>query len=336
MNKISILFLLISGIAAAATPPEVVVYTSVDDVFARPIAAEFERKTGIRVKLVTDTEETKSTGLLNRLILEKDRPQGDVFWSGDPVRSAVLKKKGVSATYLSPAAKGLPKLYSDRSGHWTGFSARARVLLVNTEKMKGHPRPTSVLDLADPRYKALGCMANPLFGTTSMHAAALFESLGQKKAERLFQSISANGTKILSSNGEVRRRVVSGDCGFGLTDTDDAYEAVRDKKPVAVVFPDSKGMGTLIVPNAATLIEGAPNSDNGRKFVDFLLSPETEKKLAESDAAQMPVRKGVVGPDYIQRLDSLKPMKVNYAKLADRLEDLSRGFLKNWVDQSLK
>src|SRR5215203_4153465 len=92
---------------------EVVVYTSVDDVFARPVAAAFEKSTGILVKLVPDTEETKSAGLLNRLIAEKDRPQCDVFWSGDPIRAAVLKAKGVSAPYRSPAADGLPPQFSD-------------------------------------------------------------------------------------------------------------------------------------------------------------------------------------------------------------------------------
>ena len=48
-----------------------VVYTSVDDVFARPIAEKFQKVTGIEVKLVPDTEETKSTGLLNRLIAKR-------------------------------------------------------------------------------------------------------------------------------------------------------------------------------------------------------------------------------------------------------------------------
>lgn len=80
--------------SATGAPREVVVYTSVDDVFARPIAEQFTKKTGIFVKLVPDTEETKSTGLLNRLIAEKKRPQADVFWSGDPVRAAILKNKG--------------------------------------------------------------------------------------------------------------------------------------------------------------------------------------------------------------------------------------------------
>ena len=106
---------------------EVVVYTSVDDVFARPIAEGFEKETGISVRLVPDTEETKSTGLLNRLIAEKARPQADVFWSGDPVRAAILKARSISTPYRSSQAQGLPQHYSDPEGHWTGFSARARV-----------------------------------------------------------------------------------------------------------------------------------------------------------------------------------------------------------------
>src|SRR5215208_6082989 len=107
--------LLVAGLWACdrRTIPEVVVYTSVDDVFARPVAQHFEQETGTTVRLVPDTEETKSTGLVNRLIAEKERPQADVFWSGDPVRAAVLKAKGVSAAYQSPQAKDLPKLYSD-------------------------------------------------------------------------------------------------------------------------------------------------------------------------------------------------------------------------------
>ena len=110
---------------------QVVVYTSVDDVFARPIAQRFEQETGIKVLLVPDTEETKSAGLLNRLIAEKNRPQADVFWSGDPVRAAMLKAKDVSTPYRSPKAEGLPTRFSDPDGHWTGFSARARVLIYN-------------------------------------------------------------------------------------------------------------------------------------------------------------------------------------------------------------
>lgn len=73
----------------------VVVYSSLDEEFARPLAEEFQKETGIEVRLVSDTEKAKSSGLLNRLLEEKDRPQCDVFLSEDPVRAAVLKKHGL-------------------------------------------------------------------------------------------------------------------------------------------------------------------------------------------------------------------------------------------------
>ncbi len=312
---------------------EVVVYTSIDDVFARPICEKFERDTGIKVQLVPDTEETKSTGLLNRLIAEKARPRADVFWSGDPIRAAILKSKGISAPYTSPQAAELPKLYSDPDGHWTGFSCRARVIIYNRNLVPQGQEPKSVHDLLDQRFKNKACMANPLFGTTSMHAAALFAKLGDDEAKKFFTGFAANGGKILSSNGEVRRRVAAGEFAVGLTDTDDYNVARLEGKPVGVVYPDADGMGTLIVPNSAVLVAGGPNPDNGKRFIDFLLTPGVEQALAESEAAQMPVSSGVSVPAHFVRLDQLKPMEVDYGALATHLEGLTKGFLKQWVDE---
>lgn len=315
---------------------EVVVYTSVDEVFARPIAEWFERQTGIKVRLVPDTEEAKSTGLLNRLIAEKHRPVADVFWSGDPVRAAILKRNGVSAPYSSPQAEGLPERFSDPQHHWTGFSARARILIYNTNLVPADQKPASVMDLLDECFKGKVCLANPLFGTTSMHAAALFAVLGEEKAKAFFKGFIANGGRILSSNGEVRRRVAAGEFALGITDTDDFNVARIESKPVAAVYPDADGMGTLIIPNCAVLIAGAPNADNGQRFIDYLLSPQTEQRLAESEAAQMPVRSGVEIPGHVTPLEQLTPMKVDYDNLAPLLDELSAGYLKQWVDRNLR
>jgi iron(III) transport system substrate-binding protein len=319
---------------ARQRPPAVVIYTSVDDIFARPVCERFQRETGIQVQLVTDTEETKSTGLLNRLISEKARPRCDVFWSGDPIRAAVLKSKAVSAPYHSPQAAELPKLYSDPDGHWTGFSCRARVIIYHRDSVPAGREPQSVMDLLDPRFQGKACIANPLFGTTSMHAAALFAELGDEEAPKFFDHFAANGGKILSSNGEVRRRVAAGEFALGLTDTDDYNVARQEGKPVGIVYPDREGMGTLIVPNCAVLIAGGPNPENGRRFIDFLLTPAVEQALAESEAAQMPVRSGVPTPPHVVTLDKIKPMEVDYAALGARLEELSKGFLKTWVDRN--
>lgn len=313
---------------------EVVVYSSVDEVFARPISERFEQETGIRVLLVPDTEETKSTGLLNRLIAEKDRPRADVFWSGDPVRAAILKTKGVTAPYHSPSAEGLPSEFGDPEGHWSGFSARARVLIYNTDEVSEDEKPASIFALLEERFRGKTCMANPLFGTTSMHAAALFQSLGDEKAREFFDGFIANGGTIVSSNGEVRRRVAAGDFAFGITDTDDYNVAQIEGKSVGVVYPDQEGLGTLIIPNAAVLVAGGPNATAGRQFIDYLLSAPTELALAESEAAQMPIRPGIQTPPQVVPLASFRHMDVDYSKLAGTLERLAEGYLREWVAEN--
>ena len=86
----------------------VVIYTSLDKVFSQPVLTQFERETGVSVKAVYDSEATKTTGLVNRLIAEKDQPQADVFWNSETGRTIVLKRKGVLAPYKSPSAADSP------------------------------------------------------------------------------------------------------------------------------------------------------------------------------------------------------------------------------------
>lgn len=139
----------------------VVCYTSTDQVFAEPILKAFEQETGVRVRAKYDTEETKTTGLVNLIQAEKSNPQADVFWSSETGRAIALKAAGCLAPYRSPNAEGIPDPFKDPEGYWTGFSARARVILYNTNLVRDNP-PSSVMDLLKPEWKGKAAFANPL------------------------------------------------------------------------------------------------------------------------------------------------------------------------------
>jgi iron(III) transport system substrate-binding protein len=308
---------------------EVVVYTSVDQVFSEPVFRAFERESGIRVRAVFDTEETKSTGVLNRLIAEAASPQADVFWSGDPVRQMALIKRGLVEAYVSPLAQGLPDGLRAIDGTWTGVAARARILLVNRERVGTEPPPRSVSDLADPRWKSRAAIANPLFGTTTIHVAALFTAWGEDRARSFLDALKANGVRVASSNGEVKRLVAAGEVAFGLTDTDDANEAVKEGAPVDVVYPDAGSLGTLVMPTAVVLLRGGPHPDAGRSLIDALLSADTERRMAES-AAHMPLRPGVPAPSQVRSIGQIKAMAVDYARVAEEMEKI-QPWLREWA-----
>ena len=310
---------------------EVVVYTTVDQVFSEPILKDFERETGIKVKALYDTEETKSTGVLNRLIAEKDNSQCNVFWSGDPVRTIVLVNKGITEPYKSEIAKDISGIFKDPKNQWTGFSARARVLIYNKKMLHQDSLPQSIFDLTKERYKGKFAIANPLFGTTTFHFASLFSVLGDEKAKQFLSDLKKNEVVIATSNGDVKKRVLTGELACGLTDTDDAFEAMKESKDVGIIFLDKDGIGTLIMPNTVSLIKNSNNNENAKKLIDFLLSRETEAKLALS-CAQMPLHKGIKLPKGVYTLDNIKAMNIDYNKTSKKLEEIQE-YLKEWSEK---
>jgi iron(III) transport system substrate-binding protein len=309
-----------SGQSAERT---VTVYVSTDRVFSEPVLRAYEQRSGVRVNAVYDTEETKSTGLANRLLAEKSRPQADVFWSNEPVRTLVLKSRGILAPYRSPNAEGIPAVLVDHEGYWTGFSARLRVIAYNTKLVTPEAAPRSVFDLADPKWRGQVAIADPRFGSTSFHVAALYAIAGDEKMDGFFRRLKANGVRVVDGNSVVRDLVARGEVKVGLTDTDDVNVALEDGQPVAMVLPDKDGLGVPVMPNMVSFIANAPHPDEARKLIDYLLSADVERQLAQSEAVQIPLHTGVPGPKNIPAIHTFRPMTLDFATAAGRVEDVT-------------
>jgi iron(III) transport system substrate-binding protein len=308
---------------SASAERTVTIYVSTDRVFSEPVLREYEKRTGVRVNAVYDTEETKSTGLANRLIAEQARPQADVFWSNEPVRTLVLKSRGVLTPYRSPSAEGIPTALVDPEGYWTGFSARIRVIAHNTKLVKPEEAPRSIFDLADPKWRGQVAMADPRFGSTSFHVAALYAMAGDEKMDDFFRRLKANGVRVVDGNSVVRDLVARGEVKVGLTDTDDVNVAIEDGQPIAMVLPDAAGLGVPVMPNMVSLIAKGPHAEEGQRLVDYLLSADVERQLAQSEAVQIPLHAGVPGPKNIPAIETFKPMTLDYTKAAARVEDVT-------------
>jgi iron(III) transport system substrate-binding protein len=317
-----------SGACGSSEPSsaarQVTVYVSTDRVFSEPVLREYEKRSGVRVNAVYDTEETKSTGLANRLLAEKARPRADVFWSNEPVRTLVLKSRDVLASYTSPGAQGIPPVLVDPDGYWTGFSARLRVIAYNTTLVKQEEAPRSIFDLADPKWRGQVAIADPRFGSTAFHVAALYALAGDERMDDFFRRLKTNGVRVVDGNSVVRDLVARGEVKVGLTDTDDVNVAFENGQPVAMVLPDKDGFGVPVMPNMVSLIANGPHPDEGRRLVDYLLSPDVERQLAQSEAVQIPLHSGVPGPRNIPAIDTFRPMTLDYAKAANRVEDATK------------
>ena len=300
----------------------VIVYSSVDAEFALPLFELFTKETGIAVVPRLDGEETKTTGLAQRLEQMKGHPDGDVFWNSESSFTQLLASRGVLEPYVSPQAQEIPAEYKDAAGLWAGFGCRARVVIFNTNQVKPADAPRTLEDFADPKWKGRCAVAKPLYGTTRSHFTAIFLQLGEARALTLFRKWRENGVIVAESNGDVRDRVADGTALVGITDSDDAYAALDRKKPVDFFVLDQappEWPGAFLIPNTVSMLKGCPHPKSARRFIDWLLRPETENWLAENDSRQIPVRAGSVKlPPALARMN-LKPAAYDAKKCAENV-----------------
>jgi iron(III) transport system substrate-binding protein len=336
-GMVAIILAITAAAVLLAQPKEgrktVVVYTSVDQFFSEPFFRAFENDTGIRVMPVYDVEATKTTGLVNRLIAEKARPQADIFWNCEFSQTIVLKNKSILAQYQSPSAGDIPARFKDPEGYWTGFGGRARIFIVNTDLLKPSQYPHSVYDMLDDRYpgKTVG-IPYPVFGTTATHAAAMYSYLGKEKARAFYSSLNNRGVRVVDGNSVVRDLVADGQLAFGLTDTDDACGAIENGKNVTIIIPDQEDgeMGTLVIPNTVALIAGGPNPDEGKVFMDYILDKKRESAMVTSGWIQIPARDIPASP--CVNSTGIKTIPVTYQDTYEALqpsqEDLITIFIR--------
>lgn len=306
-------------------PREVIVYTALDREFSEPIFDRFTANTGIIVRPKYDTESTKTVGLTQAILAERARPRCDLFWNNEILNTLRLEREGLLRPYNSPAAQGYPPEFRSPQGLWYGFAARARVLIVNTNQVAEARRPKSICDLIDPQWYDRVAIAKPLFGTTATHAACLFEVWGDDAAEKFFRAIKRNA-QIVAGNKQVARSVASGEFAFGLTDTDDAVIEVEAGMPVAIIYPDQAegGLGTLFIPNTLALVKDSPNGEEAEQLVDWLLSAEVERLLADGPSAQIPLRPGVPASKRVKTPDQVRAMQVDFPAAAAHWDTAAR------------
>lgn len=316
---------------------EVTLYTSTDAHLVTPIVAKFEEVSGLKVRVVGDTEATKTTGLVERLVREKDDPRGDVWWSSEALGSVALAKAGVLEGYASREEGkfpgGWPKHLRAEDRTWYGFAQRARVIAYNTNRVAAMNAPKTLRELAESKWGGgkVG-MARPQFGTTRTHVAALVALHGSEATGAWMAALKGNGVRIFDGNSSVVQALSVGEIEVGLTDTDDVFSGKANNWPIEMVLESVdkpkvvvKGLpsvGAVVIPNTVGLVRGCPHPVEARRLADFLLSADVERILAASDSRNMPIRPELAKELNVPMIEHAAP--VSSEQCATSLEEADR------------
>ena len=306
------------------------IYCATDREFAVPILDAFERANGdCEVTRVFDVESSKTLGLVTRIEQERTQPKCDLFWNNEILHTIRLQKAGLLEPRRWQIPDGWPTAFIASDQTWVGFAARARVLVINTQKLPDPSnRPTRVQELADEKWKGKCGFANPVYGTTATHFAVLASHPNSLQGIdwKTWETDVRGSAVMLAGNKQVALAVASGELEWGLTDTDDAIIEKEKGMPVEIVFPDQitgptgdEPFGTLFIPNTVAVVRGGPHPVLASKLADYLISEKTESRLTMSSSAHFPIWPGAAMPSRIE-IAKVRKASVDFERAAKQWE----------------
>lgn len=311
---VGIIALTVSIPAVAAE--SLVIYSGRSDKFVKPVVAAFTKKTGIKVTIHSG----KAAALLNKLKLEGKRTEADIFISNDAgtlQRGAALKLFSHLPATLTDL---VPKNYRGSDDSWIGLSARARVLVVNTQA-KDVDFVKSVMDLADPRLKGKLAITHSGNGSYVAGVSVYLDQLGTDEVKAWLKGMKNNvDGKVFNKHSKIVKAVASGKKSVGLVNHYYIYRHLNKKPnaPIKIVLPDQgeKGMGVAWNVAGAAISKYSKKKAAAEKFMAFVSSPEGQKIFSEINH-EYPTRTGVAAAKMIPAAGSFKVASTPMSKLGE-------------------
>ena len=312
--------LVLSAPLTAAAQGEVVVYCTVQEEWCRPMVAAFEKATGIKVLMTR-----KSSGeFYAQVKAEAANPRGDIWWggSGDPHLQAA--EEGLTEAYKSPKLADLQDWavrQAEAAKYRTvGVYAGALGYSYNTEqlKKKNIPEPKCWSDLIKPAFKDEIQVANPnSSGTSYTMLATLVQLMGEDKAFEYLKALHKNVNQYTKSGAAPARAAATGESMVGITFLHDAVTQAVNGAPVKIVAP-CEGTGYEI--GSMSIIKGAKNMENAKKWYDWALTPEAQSIGGQAKAYQVPSNKTAPVPPQAPKLAEIKLINYDFAKYGSSAE----------------
>ena len=313
--------LLLAVPLAAAAQGELVVYCTVQEEWCRPMVAAFEKKFGIKVLMTR-----KSAGeFYAQIKAESANPRGDIWWggTGDPHLQAA--EEGLTEPYKSPMLAQLQDWavrQAEESKYRTvGIYAGALGYTYNTEllKKKNVPEPKCWADLVKPQFKDEVQVANPNSSGTSYNMlATLVQIMGEDKAFDYLKALHKNVNQYTKSGAAPARAAATGETMVGIVFQHDALYQILGGAHMKIVSP-CEGTGYEI--GSMSIIKGAKNMENAKKWYDWALTPEAQAIGAQAKVSyQVPSNKNVTPPPQAPKFSEIKLINYDFVKYGSTAE----------------
>jgi iron(III) transport system substrate-binding protein len=306
-----------SPAASAKSAGTLVLYNGQHEQTTDSLVAGFEKATGINVEVRSDDEDT----LADEIVTEGSNSPADVFYSENAPALQYLENKGLLAPVKASTLRHTPRKYNSPGGDWVGVSARVSVLIYNPSLIKKSQLPTSVTQLALPKYKNKLAIAA---GETDFQpiVTSYARAYGKSAALKWLKALKTNaGSHIYPDNETIADEVNRGEAAFGIVNQYYWYrmraELGASNVKAKITYFAPRNPGYVLGISGAAVLKHAPHAVNAQKFLAFLVSKQGQEIIAHSLSFEYPIDDGVTTAAPETPFNQLKPNPITIAELGD-------------------
>ena len=291
-------------------------------------ATEFERDTGIKVAMTL-----KGSGeSLAQIVAEKANPKLDVWFggTGDPHLQAA--EQGLLEEYRSPMLKDLQpwaRKQAEQSKYRTvGMYLGVLGIGYNTELLakKKAPAPACWRDLIKREFANDVQMANPnASGTAYTAIATLVQVMGEDEAFRYLKALHRNINNYPRSGVGPIKAAARGETLASVSFIHDVVTEAQAGFPVKAAAP-CEGTGYEI--GSLSIVKGARNLDNAKKFYDWALTQKAQALGAQAKQFQLPSNVATPVSPLSPKVSEIKLIDYDFAKYGTTAE--RKRLLERW------
>ncbi|MBU4485071.1 ABC transporter substrate-binding protein [bacterium] len=295
--------------------------TSLDPEEAEFYIKDFEKYSGIDVKWIR-----LSTGeVIARFKAEKNRPTQSIWFGGPAAEYIATKKLGLLQPYKSLNAEKLPVKFRDSDGYWAGiyFGAIGFISNKNIMKEKNLKAPTSWADLLSPDLTKKMTISYPYTaGTGYTILASLVALKGEDAAFEYYKELDKQMHHYTKSGWGPVLEVGLGEAAVSVVfNQDAARKGIMKGYPIELTYP-KEGTGYEI--GCVAIVNNAPELEEAKKFVDWILSEGVQNKMYMT--YRVPILPGAKLDPNSKRPEELKLVNIDFNKFGSDRERL----VKKW------
>ncbi len=302
-----------SSSAALDTSAELVLYNAQHEDLMQTLVDGFTKETGIKVTM----KNGKDFELANQLVQEGAASPADLFVTENSPAMTLVDSKGLFAPVDKSTLANVPSQFVPSSKKWTGFAARATVVVYNKDKITKDQLPTSIMDLSKPEWQGKFGIAAGGADFQAIVSAVLAEK-GTSETEKWLTGLKTNA-KIYQSNGAVMKAVNAGEIEAGVIYHyywyKDQAESKANSANTELDFLGNKDPGAFVSVSGAGVLKSSKHPKEAQKFVEYLTSKAGQTALSGSTAMEYSIASGVAANPALKPLSELDPPKLDVAKL---------------------